>query len=370
MTDPRFGTFFLPGPTEVRPEILRAMTRPTISHRGKEFETMFATIQAGLGEIFLTTRPVYVMPASGTGAMEAAVRNVARGRILSLVNGGFSERFADIANSCGHAVTRLTVEPGESFDLMAVEDALRGGNYAAVTMAHNETSTGVVSDVRSVAQLARAHGALSLIDSVSGMGGAELCTDAWGVDFVLSASQKALALPAGLAFMVASPEYVARAAKAENHGRYFDVAEFEKFSGKHQTPTTPALCLLYALDAQLRNIALEGIERRWGRHNAMRRATEEWAKAAGTKLGIDLKILAREGIRSPTVTAFVLPERVDSRLLVDAVEKRGFVIGGGQPPVAQTTIRIGHMGDHTPDGLAACLNAVEAALEDAMRFIR
>jgi aspartate aminotransferase-like enzyme len=359
-----FGTFFIPGPTEVRPEILAAMTRPTIFHRGKEFESMFATIQAGLGEIFLTTRPVYVMPASGTGAMEAAVRNVPQGKILSLVNGNFSERFADIASSCGHTVTRLNAGAGETFDLNSVEDALRGANYTALTVAHSETSTGVVSDIRSIAKLAREHGALSIVDSVSGLGGAELRADAWGIDLVLSASQKAMAIPAGLSFAVASLEYVARSAKATNRGRYFDLADFEKYSAIHQTPTTPALCLLYALEAQLRNIALEGIERRWGRHIAMRRATEDWVTGASSRLRIPLSVLARDGVRSPTVSAIKLPERIDPKQLVAAVAKRGFVIGGGHSPVAKTTVRIGHMGDHTVEGVSRCLVSVEEAMEE------
>ena len=370
MTNSRFGTFFLPGPTEVRGEVLAAMTRPTIFHRGKEFESMFATIQAGLGELFLTARPVYVMPASGTGAMEAAVRNIAQGKILSLVNGGFSERFADVAESCGHSVTRLTVDAGETFELDRVESALRGGGFAAVTVAHSETSTGVVSPVRDIAALARAHGALSLVDSVSGMGGADLRTDAWGLDFVFTASQKALAIPAGLAFAVASPEYLERAKRSQTHGRYFDVAEFEKFSAKHQTPTTPALYLLYALEVQLRNIALEGIERRWERHIAMRTATEAWVAQVADRHRIDVRLLARDGIRSPTVTAIVLPERVGSSQITEEVAKRGYVIGGGQPPVAKTTIRIGHMGDHTVDGVTRCLSAVEDALAGATRFLK
>lgn len=370
MTNSRFGTFFLPGPTEVRAEVLAAMTRPTISHRGKEFETMFATIQAGLGELFLTARPVYVMPASGTGAMEAAVRNVAQGKILSLVNGSFSERFADIAESCGHTVTRLSAAPGETSDLGQVETALRGGGFRAVTMAHSETSTGVVSPVRELAALARQHGALSLVDSVSGIGGADLRTDAWGLDFVFTASQKALAIPAGLAFAVASPEYLERAKDATNQGRYFDVADFEEFAAKHQTPTTPALYLLYALNAQLRNIALEGIERRWARHIAMRTATEAWVERVAARLKISLRLLARDGVRSPTVSAIVLPDRVNPKQLIEEVSRRGFVIGGGQSPVAKTTIRIGHMGDHSVDGLGLCLAAVEDALAGATRFLK
>ena len=267
-------------------------------------------------------------------------------------------------------MTRLTVAPGETFELDKVESALRGEGYAALTLAHSETSTGVVSPVREIAALARAHGALSLVDSVSGVGGAELCTDAWGLDFVFTASQKALAIPAGLAFAVASPEYLERAKRSTSHGRYFDVAEFEKFSALHQTPTTPALYLLYALDVQLRNIHLEGIERRWDRHNAMRATTEAWVTQAAERHRISLSILAREGIRSPTVTAIVLPERVSPPQIVEEVARRGYVIGGGLAPVSKTTIRIGHMGDHDIEGLTYCLSAVEDALAGATRFLK
>jgi aspartate aminotransferase-like enzyme len=362
MSDRPFGTFFLPGPTDVRPEILSAMTRPMISHRGREFETMFAMIQAGLGEIFLTARPVYVMPASGTAAMEMAIRNVADGPILSLVNGSFSERFADIAESCGHVVTRVETAPGQTYDMNVVEDAVRRGRFTALTVAHSETSTGVVSDIKTIAAIARRHGVLSLVDSVSGIGGAELCADAWGIDFVLSASQKAMAIPAGLAFAVASPEYIMRAAKAPARGRYFDVLEYEKYSALHQTPTTPALSLLFALEAQLQNIALEGIERRWGRHAAMRRATEFWVDGAASRTGVALSILAVEGARSPTVTTIKLPSRIAPKELLDAVAARGFVIGAGQGGLAKNTIRIGHMGDHTIAGLTRCLDVVEECL--------
>ena len=364
------GSFFLPGPTEVRPEVVAAMTRPTIFHRSREFESMYATIQAGLGELFLTARPVYVLPASGTGAMEFAVRNIPRGRVLSLVNGSFSERFADIASACGHDVERLTADAGETFELDRIEDVLRSGKFEGVTLAHSETSTGVISPVREIARLARQHGALSLVDSVSGVGGAELCTDEWGIDFVFTASQKALAIPAGLAFAVASPEYLSRSKKASNQGRYFDVAEFEKFAAINQTPTTPALALLYALDTQLRTIALEGIERRWDRHLAMRRATEDWVSRVADRLGIELSVLAREGIRSPTVTAIRVPARVTPSQVVEEVGRRGYVIGGGLSPVAKTTIRIGHMGDHSVGGLVQCLSVVEDVIAGSTRFLR
>jgi aspartate aminotransferase-like enzyme len=256
------------------------------------------------------------------------------------------------------------VKSGQTFDLDAIDSALRGGGFVALTVAHSETSTGVLSDVKSIAGIALMHQVVSVVDSVSVLGGAELCSDAWGIDFVLTASQKAIAIPAGLAFAVASPEYLARASKATNRGRYLDVAEYEKFSALHQTPTTPALSLLYALEAQLRTIALEGIERRWGRHMAMRRATEFWVSAAAERTGIPISILGAEGARSPTVTAIVLPPSIEPKALLAAVAQQGYTISPGQGALTKNTVRIGHMGDHTLDGLGRCLSVVEECLRE------
>src|SRR5689334_12822983 len=301
-TLPSFGTFFVPGPTEVRPEILERLTRPMIIHRGREFEAMFARIEAGLHDVLLTARPVYVGATSATGFMEMAVRNVGAGAILSLVNGGFSERFAAVAESCERVVERIQVPWGSTFDFNVVEDMLRRRAFSAVTVAHSETSTGVLTDVRTVAELAHRNGAMALVDSVSGVGGAELTVDGWRLDFVLTGSQKALALPAGLAFAVASTEYLERAKRVTDRGYYFDVLQYEKYAEKNQTPSTPATHLLYALEAQMGDIGREGIERRWERHIAMRDATIEWVQGVSMRRGVDLRIVAPDGVRSPTVT--------------------------------------------------------------------
>src|SRR3954464_8128765 len=162
MSDVEFGTFFVPGPTEIRPALLAQMTRPVMGHRGRAFEAMFARIEAGLHDIFLTGRPVYIGAASATGFMEMAIRNLPEGPILSLVNGGFSERFAQVAESCERQVQRVLVPWGGTFDLDVVEDALKSKAFAAVTVVHSETSTGVLSDVRGVAALARRYGALAI----------------------------------------------------------------------------------------------------------------------------------------------------------------------------------------------------------------
>jgi aspartate aminotransferase-like enzyme len=364
MSDAPFGTFFIPGPTEVRPDLLSQMTRPIIGHRGKAFEGMFARIEAGLRDVFLTARPVYVGATSATGFMEMAVRNAPEGAILSLVNGGFSERFAKVAEACERRVERVVVPWGESFDLNVVDSALAAERFAAVTVAHSETSTGVLTDVRAVAELAHKHGAIALVDSVSGVGGAELTVDAWSLDFVFTASQKALALPAGLSFAVASADYVERAKSVKNRGFYFDVVQYESFAAKNQTPSTPATSLLYALEAQMGDIGREGIERRWERHAAMRDATVEWVSGVADRRGIDLGIVAAEGVRSPTVTAVKLPAGLSTKEVREAINGLGFTVGGGYGQLSETTFRVGHMGDHSLDGLRRCLHACETAIAE------
>jgi aspartate aminotransferase-like enzyme len=363
---PPFGTFFVPGPTEIRPEILAQLTRPIMGHRGPAFEAMFARIEAGLRDVLLTARPVYVGATSSTGFMEMAIRNAPEGAILSLVNGGFSERFAAVAESCNRRVERVVVPWGETFDMNVVESALRGGRtkFAAVTVAHSETSTGVITDVRTVAELAHRTGAMALVDSVSGAGGAELTVDGWALDFLLTGSQKALALPAGLAFATASAEYVERAKHVSDRGYYFDVLQYEKYAEKNQTPSTPATHLLYALEAQMGDIGREGIERRWERHLSMRDATIEWVHGVSMRRGVDLQIVAPEEVRSPTVTVVAVPKGMRGPEVCEAVKARGFTIGSGYGDLKETTFRIGHMGDHTLEGLRRCLHVCENAIAE------
>jgi aspartate aminotransferase-like enzyme len=363
-SDVPFGTFFFPGPTEVRPDILAHLTRPMMPHRNRAFEAMFARIEAGLRDVLLTARPVYVGVCSATGFMELGVRNAPAGPVLALVNGGFSERFAAVAEACGRDTQRIAAPWGETFDLDLVEQTLKSRRFAAVTVVHCETSTGVITDVRAVAALAHAHGAAALVDAVSSAGGAEITVDGWELDFVLTASQKALALPAGLAFAVASAEFVERAKTVADRGFYFDIVQYDAFAAKNQTPATPATSLLYALEAQMGDIGREGIERRWERHLAMRDATVEWVHDVASRRGTDLEVLAPDGARSPTVTVIVLPTGMASADVLAAVAERGYTIGSGYGQLRDTTIRIGHMGDHTLDGVQQCLHATEQAIAE------
>ena len=362
MTVPPFGHFFLPGPTDVRPEVLQGMVRGMLPHRGAEFEALFARLVIGLQGVFRTKRPVYISSSSATGLMEAAVRATPPGPILSIVNGAFSDRFARIALACGRETDRIEIPLGRAADLDQVRGAVAKRRYAAVTVVHSESSTGALSDIRAVTQLAHAQGAACLVDSVTGIGATPVETDAWELDFVLTGSQKALALPPGLAFGVASERFIAAARTGEQRGVYFDLMEFEQYAARHQTPNTPALPLLYALDAQLPRIAAEGIEGRWARHAAMAARTHAWVAERAGETYLPLAVLSPAGERSHTVSAITLPEGVQSDRVVRGAAERGYVIGDGYGELKGRTFRIGHMGDHTLETLEGCLTACGEAL--------
>lgn len=354
-----FGKFFVPGPTDVRPDVLAAMTQPMIAHRGAEFEALFARIQAGLRAVFRTQRPVYVSTSSATGLMEAGIRCAPAGRILALVNGGFSERFAKIADMCGRECDRYEVPAGSAHDVAEVEKKLAATRYAAVTVVHSETSTGVLNDVRAISDTAHEHGALCLIDSVSGLGGAPLEFDEWKCDYVLTGSQKALALPPGLAFAAASADFVENARRVAGRGVYFDIGEFDELAAKNQTPNTPAVSLLFAADAQLRSIVAEGMEARWARHTAMQQEVVEWT----TRLeDHGIAIVAKPGERSPTVSAIRLPRGFTPQRFITEVRAGGYTVGAGYGALKETTFRIGHMGDHTLTTVRGCLAVCESVL--------
>ncbi len=356
-----FGRFFLPGPTEVRPEVLAAQNRALIGHRGEPVNALVRGIQPGLREVFGTARPVLISTSSATGLMEAAVRNGARARVLSLVNGAFSERFARIARACGFEVDALEVPWGGVNDPDALRDRLRRRRYDAVTMVHSETSTGALNPVAELARAVREFpDTLVLVDAVTSAGGAPVRADEWGLDFVFSGSQKAMALPPGLAFGTASVRMLERSARARRKGAYFDLVSFHEGLAKAQTPNTPAVTLLYALEEQLRRISAEGLEERWARHRAMARRCGAWARSGPA--GAELSVLAPERFRAPTVTCLLLPPGRTGPEVVRAMGERGFAIGAGYGKLKRKSVRIGHMGDHTVEELDRVLEALEEVL--------
>jgi aspartate aminotransferase-like enzyme len=361
-----FGRFFLPGPTEVRPEILEAMTRGMIGHRGSEMSSILAEVDPVLRAVFGTSRPVYVSSSSATGLMEGAVRNGIRRRALSLVNGAFSKRFRDLVSDCGREVETYDVEPGRCHDPAEVHRLLAAGGFDAVTVVHSETSTGVLNPLAEIAEAVRraeretGEEILVLVDGVTSVAGMRVEAEGWGLDFLLTGSQKAFALPPGLAFGTASERMMRRAATIPGRGQYFDLLEFDEYWKKHQTPTTPALSLIYALADQARHIGAETMEGRAARHWAMAERSWRWVEENGGRWGLSL--FAPEGCRSPTVTTIAVDGPVAAPEIVKRLKAGGWTIGGGYGTLKDTTIRIGHMGDHTVEGLNALLAALEEAL--------
>ena len=357
-----FGRFFLPGPTEVRPEILRAQIGPMIGHRTRETERIIERVQRGLRPLFGTARPVSVAPSSATGLMEAAIRNGVRRRVLCLVNGAFSERFARIARACGLEAEELSVEWGDAHRPELVADALRGADFDALTVVHCETSTGVLNPVAEIARVAHDAGDVAvLVDGVTSVAGMEIEADAWRLDFILTGSQKALALPPGLALGVAQESLLDRAREIDSRGLYFDLLEFEKNLERNQTPTTPAVSLLYALSAQLDDVEREGVAGRAARHRAMAELLYRWVEDVGNR-GLALEVVAPEGYRSPTVTCLRPPPGWTGPDVQRALAERGFTVAPGYGRLKDEMFRIGHMGDHTLAELGTLLDVLEEVL--------
>ena len=354
------GKFWVPGPTEVRPEILDAMRRPMIFHRTREMEELMQRVATRLGALFGARHPVHVISASGTAAMELAIRNGTVKKVLSIVHGNFGERFAKMAEASGRTVVRLKCALGEVVPLDEVAKALKSGGFDAVTATHNETATGVMAPMSALGKLvSEQDDCLLLVDAVSSAGGAPIATDAWCADAVVSASQKAMGLPPGLSFAAVSERMVERAARVGGRGHYLDLMQYEEFAKKHQSPTTPAVSLLYALDQQMSDIEDETLDKRYARHRAMADLCVSRIRRMESD-GLPVSLTARAGLFSPTVTCVNVP---DNKPVLQGMLRRGYTLGGGQSELANTSFRIGHMGDHTVGGLETMLDALQEVLQ-------
>ena len=347
----------IPGPVEVRPEILDAQTEWMIGHRSAAFAELFARIEDKLKQAFLTQNRVFIHGSSGTGLWEGASRNCIRDdrKALHLVGGAFSERWAEISQWNGKQIDVISVDWGKAHTPEMVADALRKETYDAVCMVHNETSTGVTNPLKDIAAVVRQYDdTLLLVDTVSGFLGAELRTDEWGIDVALTSSQKAFALPPGLAFAAVSDRVLERASQIRNRGYYFDFLEINKLLQKNNTPATPPISLMYAADRQLDDIMAEGVENRWARHLHMRDMTIAWAQSR------NLGLFAQDGYRSPTVTTVANTIGFDIDAMARFMGSKGFSMDKGYGQIKGKTFRIAHMGDMQ----VATLEEVLAGLDE------
>ncbi len=350
---------FIPGPVEVRPQILAAQTAPMIGHRSPEYADLHARVVPKLRPLFGTAGRVFIVTASGSGLQEAAVRNCVRRRCLCLVNGAFGARWHQVALANGKQADALEVSWGEAIRPEQVDDRLRTGGYEAVTVVFNETSTGLLNPLPEIAAVVRQHpDVLLLVDAVSAAGGVEIRADEWGVDVCLTSSQKALALPPGLALCSVSDRAMARAESVPDRGWYFDFLQYEKYAAKNHTPATPAISLIRALDAQLDAIAAEGWQARFARHRRLMGQVHAWVGAGG------FDFFAEEGYRSPTVTAVRNTRGVDVGALNAYLRRRGMLISDGYGPLKGETFRVAHMGDATDEEISELLEAMSEFMEE------
>ena len=360
MPDSGHQRLILPGPVEVRQEILQAQTAWMIGHRGEAFIELFARLQPKLRQVFQTDSRVFLSGSSGSGLWEGALRNCVRpGRkVLHLAGGAFGERWAQVSRSIGLEVDVIAVDWGRAHDPQQVSDALQRERYDALCVVHNETSTGVANPLREIAEVRRAQeDALLLVDTVSGVGGAKLRVDDWGIDVALTSSQKAFALPPGIAFASVSDRVLQRAREIAHRGYYFDFLELEKYLLRNNTPTTPPVPLMFAADRQLDDILAEGMTERWARHLRLRDRMHEWLLARG------FGFYAQEGHRSVTVTVVANRRGIDVNAMAAFMAARGFVMDKGYGRISGETFRIAHMGDMQEETLEEVLAGLDAFLE-------
>ena len=346
---------FIPGPVEVSEKTLAAFSRPMIGHRGEAFKNLYREIHPRLQELFGTKQPVFLSTSSAWGVMEAAIRNVVRERVLCCMCGAFSDKWLDVARRCGKEAEALQVEWGKHIDQKVIDRELARGKFDAVTLIHNETSTGVINPLPEICcTLAKYPDVALILDTVSSFSAVPIAMDALGIDVMLTGAQKALALPPGFSLFSVSEKAFARVEKQKDRGYYFDFLEFKKQQGEFMTPSTPSIGHIFALQSKLEEIFGETLPTRFARHGRTNALVHDWVRARG------FEFFAEENFRSLTLTCVKNNRGIDvAKLVHDLREKHHLVIDGGYGKIKGQSFRLSNMGDETEDAVAhllACLD--------------
>jgi aspartate aminotransferase-like enzyme len=351
---------YIPGPVTVSDSVLKAMTQPMMGHRSKGFVALYQEIQPRLQALFRTTDPVYLSTSSAWGVMEGALRNVCRKGVLNCMNGAFSDKWNDVARRCGKEAEALRFEWGEAVDPVAVRAALATGKFDCLTLIHSETSTGTLSPLADIMAVAREFPeVITIVDAVSSFSTLPIDKDALGIDILLTGSQKALALPPGLALLSVGERARERAKSAPDRGYYFDLLEFHENHLKGMTPSTPCISLIYALRQKLVEIDAEGHEARFARHLRLNEAVRTWGFAKGFEL------LPRREFGTRGLNCFRNTREVDlERLNATLKSRHSLIIDGGYGKLKGKTFRISNMGDETDASIATLLAALDDALAE------
>src|SRR5438874_4710952 len=353
----------IPGPVEVSEKTFRAFASPMIGHRGQGFKDLYAKIQPQLQQLLATKQLVYLSTSSAWGVMEGAIRNLVSKKVLNCMCGAFSDKWLDVSQRCGKLAEALQVPWGSPIRAAEVDKKLATGQFDALTIIHNETSTGVMNPLGEIAALKKKYpNVMFIADAVSSMSAVPINFDGLGLDVLLAGTQKAFAMPPGLAVFVCSPAALKKAATMPDRGYYFDFVEFQKNAEQSMTPSTPSIGHVYALASKLEEFFAEGLEACYARHRKTNQMTRDWAGRHGFTL------FPESGFESLTLTCISNGTRpggrvVDVPKLQKLVKDRGFLIDGGYGKIKETTFRISNMGDETE----ATMGQLFAAMEDAMK---
>ena len=357
----------IPGPTPCPEEVLQAMTKQMINHRGEEFGQIFRDVEDKLKQLFQTKNDVLMLTSSGTGGLEAAIVNILSpgDKVLSASNGVFGDRFATIAELFGAEVTRLKFEWGKAIDPDAVRKALQAEpKIKAVLVTHNETSTSVTNDLKAISSVVKEFDKLLLVDAISSLGSLEMPVDAWHCDVTVSGSQKGWMVPPGMAMVALSPEAWQAHAEAKMPRFYWDFSKARSSLEKNQTPWTPVLPIIYAFSVSLDMILKEGLPNVIARHARVGEAARAGVKSLG------LSLFADEAHASNTVTAISATNGLDPKKLNKIMkEEHQIVLSGGQAILEGKIFRIGHLGWVTEDEIELVISALKEALPKA-GFVR
>ncbi|HIH98510.1 MAG TPA: alanine--glyoxylate aminotransferase family protein [Thermoplasmata archaeon] len=350
------NVFMIPGPVKIHPRVLRAMCKPSMGHRSPEFKAVNKEIRELTQYLFQTNYDVAVLTGSGTAAMDAGINNLVHpgDRIVSMFNGKFGERLADIADVYSKNVTRIEAPWGRLEDLERLKKELEKGDVKLVTLVHNETSSGFCHPIEKIAKIVKKHDALLLADCITSAACLEVKPDEWGIDVTIAGSQKGIAAPAGLSMLAISPR--ALEAMHNESSYYLDLKKHVKKFKSDDTPYTPAIHLFLAYREALRILKEEGIENRISRVENIANACRSAIKAIG------LELLAQDPYHSNTVTAIKKPDGVEIKELRSQLKNLGVVVAGAQAPHKGEFFRIGHMGQVDIKELASTITALEVCL--------
>jgi aspartate aminotransferase-like enzyme len=355
----------IPGPVEVSETTLQALRSPMIGHRGQGFKDLYAKIQPQLQTLLATRQLVYLSTSSAWGVMEGAIRNLVAKKVLNCMCGAFSDKWLDVSRRCGKEADGLQVPWGSPVRAEEVDKRLATGQFDALTLIHNETSTGTMSPLAEIAALKKKYpDVMFIVDAVSSLTALPINFDELGIDVLLAGTQKAFALPPGLAVFTCSPAALARAATIKDRGYYLDFVEFEKNAKDNMTPSTPSIPHIYALASKLDEFFAEGLENRFARHKKTNQMTRDWAAAHGFTL------YPEAGFESVTLTCVNNGAKpggrtVDVARLQKLVKEQGILIDGGYGKIKGTTFRLSNMGDETE----ATMQRLYDALDKAMKLL-